>query len=323
MDILQALAATRLPLAERRHWLKNPSLFPVEFSARDLQSAERVLASVQAAGQEVLLFDDPRYPQALRELPDAPPLLFARGRLDLLDGPPRMSVVGSRRGTERARLCAERLGMELARAGVVVVSGLALGIDGEAHRGALAVGGDCIGVVATGLDLCHPSSHRRLHEEVLRTGLLLSEYPPSTPARPWAFVARNRILAAVGSALVVVEAGAKSGALTTVDFALQLGREVLCYPGPVDSVSCQGSLSLLRQGAQLVRHGADVLESMGWTPPRRRAVDPLGLGNGEESAEEIARRMGRSLGEVLSELAELESEGRVRRSPGGRWRVTS
>jgi DNA processing protein len=246
-----------------------------------------------------------------------------KGDAALLGCDRRVAVVGSRRGSERGRRCAERLGMDLGRAGVAVVSGLALGIDGEAHRGALAVAGPCIGVVATGLDAYHPSSHRRLHEDVARQGLLVSEYPPGTSTQKYAFVARNRILAALGQALVVVEAGARSGALGTVDFALQMGHSVMCYPGPVDCVASQGSLRLLREGAELVRHGQDVLESLGVDAPKRSPASVLGLGARPESAEDIARRLERSLAEVLSELVELEGDGHVRRVPGGRWSVTS
>lgn len=323
MDPLAVLIASRLPASARRDFLADPEHFSRNFTRQQMRDAEDLLRLVRRVGQELLLYDAADYPAPLRLLADAPLLLYVAGDRSLLGQSARMAVVGSRRGTERGRWQAERLGRDLARAGIRVVSGLALGVDGESHRGALAAGGRCIGVVATGLDLAHPATHRQLHDEVRRTGLLISEYPPGTPPRKFAFVARNRILAGVASALVVVEAGDRSGALSTVDFALQMGLEVLCYPGPVDCVANRGNLRLLREGATLVRHAGDVLESLGYEDATGQGSTAMGMGGRPETAEEIARRLGRPLSAVLSELVQLEDAGRVRRGPGGRWRVTS
>lgn len=322
MECHLALAASRAPAARRRRFLADPERFARSLSSTELQEARRLEVEVRAAGQDLVCFGMSDYPQALRILPDAPPVLYLVGDRGLLEHPRAAGVIGSRRGTERGRWQSRRLGRELARAEVCVVSGLALGVDAESHEGALAAEGPCIGVVATGVDRSYPAEHRRLHERLRAQGLLISEYPPGTAPQKYAFVARNRILAALAPALVVVEAGEGSGALSTVDFALQMGHEVLCYPGPVDCVASRGSNRLLREGALLVRHAADVLESMGWEAEAAARTAPLGLGDRPETAEEIARRRGHPVSQVLTELVLAEEAGTVERCPGGRWRVT-
>lgn len=332
MDLRPWLHALSLPAPRRREFLRralddpDPSALPLfGLSTRERREAEAILAATEAAGGSVLTARDDLYPISLQQLADAPLVLFLKGEDSLLErARPRVAVVGARRGTARGRRVAEDLGADLARAGVVVVSGLALGVDGAAHRGALRAGGLGIGVIATGIDRVHPPSHRSLQESLAGRGLLVSEQPPGTPALPHQFVARNRILAGLADALVVVEAGERSGALSTVDFALQMGREVLCVPGPVDCPHARGTLRLMREGATLVRHAADVLESLGWQQRRVSGAEaPLGLGREPETVASIAARLGRPLPEILAALVELELEGRVRREPGDRWRVTS
>jgi len=200
---------------------------------------------------EVLLWTDEGYPEKLGHLVDPPPILFARGRLELL-GRPSVTIVGSRRSTAYGRRSAEALAAQMALRGITVVSGLALGIDGASHRGALAAGGDTIAVLGSGVDLIQPASHRRLGERVAREGLLLSEFLPGEPARAHHFPRRNRILAALGSAVVVVEAAEKSGALITVEHALDLGRDVYAVPGALDAPQSRGCNMLIRQGAQVI-----------------------------------------------------------------------
>ncbi len=200
---------------------------------------------------EVLLWTDEEYPEKLGHLVDPPPILFARGRLELL-GRPSVTIVGSRRSTAYGRRSAEALAAQMALRGITVVSGLALGIDGASHRGALAAGGDTIAVLGSGVDLIQPASHRRLGERVAREGLLLSEFLPGEPARAHHFPRRNRILAALGSAVVVVEAAEKSGALITVEHALDLGRDVYAVPGALDAPQSRGCNMLIRQGAQVI-----------------------------------------------------------------------
>ena len=200
---------------------------------------------------EILLWSDEVYPERLGHLVDPPPVLFARGRLDLLSRP-AVTIVGSRRSTAYGRRSADALAAQMALRGITVVSGLALGIDGASHRGALEAGGDTIAVLGSGVDLIQPASHRRLGERVARDGLLLSEFLPGEPARAHHFPRRNRILAALGGAVVVVEAAEKSGALITVEHALDLGRDVYAVPGALDAPQSRGCNLLIRQGAQVI-----------------------------------------------------------------------
>ena len=200
---------------------------------------------------EILLWSDEVYPERLGHLVDPPPVLFARGRLELLSRP-AVTIVGSRRSTAYGRRSAEALAAQMALRGITVVSGLALGIDGASHRGALEAGGDTIAVLGSGVDLIQPASHRRLGERVAREGLLLSEFLPGEPARAHHFPRRNRILAALGGAVVVVEAAEKSGALITVEHALDLGRDVYAVPGALDAPQSRGCNLLIRQGAQVI-----------------------------------------------------------------------
>ena len=205
----------------------------------------------RSASIEILLWTDAAYPERLSQLVDPPPVLFARGRLDLLSRP-AVTIVGSRRSTAYGRRSAEALAARMALQGITVVSGLALGIDGASHRGALEAGGDTIAVLGSGVDLIQPASHRRLGERVAREGLLLSEFLPGEPARAHHFPRRNRILAALGGAVVVVEAAEKSGALITVEHALDLGRDVYAVPGALDAPQSRGCNLLIRQGALVI-----------------------------------------------------------------------
>ena len=210
----------------------------------------------------ILLWSDDEYPQRLGHLVDPPPILFARGRLELLQRP-SVTIVGSRRSTAYGRRTAEALAAQMALRGITVVSGLALGIDGASHRGALEAGGDTIAVLGSGVDLIQPASHRRLGERIVREGLLLSEFLPGEPARPHHFPRRNRILAALGGAVVVVEAAEKSGALITVEHALDLGRDVYAVPGALDAPQSRGCNTLIRQGAQVITSPEEFARDLG------------------------------------------------------------
>ncbi len=242
------------------------------------ERVERALQRCTASEMRVLTWRDREYPGRLRQLTDPPALLFCRGDLGLLSGP-AVTVVGSRRSTEYGRRVAERLAAQMAGRGVVVVSGLALGIDGAAHRGALEFGGDTIAVLGSGVDLIQPSSHRALGHRIAREGLLLSEFLPGEPARGHHFPRRNRILAALGAAVVVVEAGERSGAFITVEHALDLGRDVYAVPGPVDAPQSRGCNALLQQGAHVVTSAMDFA----------RELDLLGVGHRDEGRGEGRR----------------------------------
>jgi len=213
------------------------------------RSAVDALRRMSEGGCSVLTWSCEAYPAELRQLTDPPPLLFLRGRTELLSAG-GVTIVGARRATQRGRDIAERLGRALGRAGVPVVSGLALGVDGAAHAGALGASGDTVAVLGTGTDVVYPRRHFRLFEAIRERGLLVSEFAPGTQAAPHHFPRRNRILAALSSLTVVVEAGRRSGSLITVDHALDLGRDVWAVPGPIERAPSAGSNHLLADGAR-------------------------------------------------------------------------
>jgi DNA processing protein len=231
---------------------------------------------------------DPAYPARLLDCKDVPKELWVRGDLTLLDAP-CVAIVGTRRATPYGERVARELGRVLAMAGATIVSGLARGIDASAHRGALDVDGHTAAVLGTGLDVVYPKAHARLQATIGERGLLLSELEPNDAAHGGSFPKRNRIIAALSMATIVVEAGVKSGALITAGYALELGRSVAAVPGPIDVPQAQGSNELLRDGANLLASMADALSLVGLTAPvriadlpedgvERRLWDALGAG---------------------------------------------
>jgi DNA processing protein len=300
---------------------------------------------------EILLWSDEVYPAKLGHLVDPPPVLFTRGRIELLSRP-AVTIVGSRRSTEYGRRSAEALGAQMALRGITVVSGLALGIDGASHRGTLEAGGDTIAVLGSGVDLIQPASHRRLGERVAREGLLLSEFLPGEPARAHHFPRRNRILAALGGAVVVVEAAEKSGALITVEHALDLGRDVYAVPGALDAPQSRGCNLLIRQGAQVITSPEEFGRDLGLVCGSSREFRACGESEGARSSptertevpaglDDEARRVWLALSErsigiddvasganlqsapVLAALTILQVEGLVVQESGMRFRRAS
>lgn len=276
------------------------------------------LEAVERAGGQVLTPLDAHYPRRLLELHQPPPALFVRGDSGLLEPMRAVAVVGARKATAGSRVAAESLGAALARARLVVVSGLARGVDSASHRGCLRAGGRPLAVLGTALDAVYPSQHAALQEEIARCGCLVSEVPPTEPPAPWRFLARNRILAALAGTVVVIQAAEKSGSLSTIEFATELDHRVLVYPGAFDDPGFGGSLRLLREGHTLVRSPEEVLQELGHEAIGSAPSVPLGLDRPRSPAE-IARLQGMDLGRVLAELAHLELEGRVRRVEGGRY----
>lgn len=284
---------------------------------------EELDARCEASNMRWITPLDADYPRvALDPLHDPPAVLFVRGDLSLVRHGMAVAVVGARRGTARGRRTAMQLGVEFARAGITVVSGLALGIDAAAHQGCVEAGGKAIVVLPRGLDAAYPARHSALYRRILEHGLAVSEYLPGMPARKEQFVARNRLVAALAQVIVVVEAGATSGALHTAEFAHQLGREVMAVPGPVDCPHAIGTLTLLHNGAGLVRNASDVLGAMGLEPVPA-ASGPLGLDHRPQNAVEIARRLGWALPRVLAALGEAEALGLVERAGADRWIAAS
>lgn len=229
---------------------------------RDDATADEELRRCREQGISLILRDSPEYPSALAETHTAPLILYCRGRLEERDAL-AVAIVGSRRCTLYGRQQAERLAGALCRAGVTVVSGLARGIDGAAHRGALAAGGRTIAVCATGLNNLYPPEHAELAEEIAGSGAVLSESPLDRGASRGIFPQRNRIISGLSLGVIIVEANRKSGALHTARHAMEQGREVFAVPGRIDSLESQGCLDLIRDGATLVRGADDVLEALG------------------------------------------------------------
>jgi DNA processing protein len=218
----------------------------------------------------------PAFPRGLVAIFDAPAGLFARGQgeLELFDRP-AVAIVGARSCSAYGADVARMLGRDLAAAGLVVVSGLARGVDGHAHRGALEAGGLTVAVLGCGIDRNYPAAHSELAARIAERGLVVSEYAPGVEPAPWRFPARNRIIAGLAQATVVVEARERSGALITADLALEEGREVFAVPGEITSALSAGSNRLLRSGAAALTSAADVLETFGIEPERLPAAPDL------------------------------------------------
>jgi DNA processing protein len=264
-----------------------------------------------------------------------PAVLRTRGRWPPPEGP-RVAIVGSRRPSPYGEAVAEQLAADLARAGVIVVSGLALGIDAAAHRGALVGGGVTVAVMGTGVDIVYPAAHGRLAEEIVAAGgALVSQFPDGTAPRRHNFPARNWTMAALSEAVVVVEAAEGSGALITAEAALDLHKEVLAVPGSVFSPLSVGTHQLIRDGALLVQNARDVMAALGVTqevlddplaPPKSLGIDPPTGRDGilahlsdvlALSAAEIARKLQLPVADVLVRLTALELDGAVRRHHDG------
>jgi DNA processing protein len=303
-------------------------------SDRALRSeAEAALRRAARLGMQVLTWRSADYPEALTHLADPPPVLFLRGRAELMvDGRPRVTVVGARRATSRARDVAVRLGRLLARAGATVVSGLALGVDGAVHEGTLRADGRAVAVLGTGADVVYPRANKRLFDAILERGLVVSEFAPGQGAAPHHFPRRNRVLAALSPTTVVVEAGRRSGSLITVDHALDLGRDVWAVPGPIDSSNSLGSNRLLGEGARaLVAIEDFVTEVCGSSahrptqPHAREHTEPAArvlaaLADDTLLVDELAAIAGLPAATALAILTTMELHGEVERMPGMRFR---
>lgn len=282
---------------------------------------------------------DAGYPVPLEDLPDPPAVLYVHGapeRLATALACDRVAIVGARRATPYGLERARELGRGVAAAGLTVVSGMALGVDAAAHAGALEADGATVAVLAGAPERAYPATKRRLHERIAATGAVVAEMPPGTRARRWCFPARNRIIAALGLATVVVEAGERSGSLITADLAADLGREVGAVPGLVTAPLAAGANALIADGAQLVRGPQDVLEllfgvtgheALRLTDQVRDGLAPdllsllARVGAGCDTVAALASD-GVPVDAVLAGLAQLELHGHVRRGPGGRYVAT-
>ncbi len=299
--------------------------------AVSVPAAER-LAELDAAAIDVLFRDDDGYPSALAELPDAPDLLFVRGRLP---SAPAVAVVGTRRCTSYGKGIAGEYGRAIAGAGWSLVSGLARGIDGSAHAGTVAGGGAGVAVLGSGIDVMYPREHAELALALIAGGGgVVSESPPGTPPEAWRFPPRNRIISGMAAVVVVVEATVKGGALITAEAALRHGRQVLAVPGDINRSSSAGCNLLIRDGAFPVHDREDLLETLelllGPAPrrPKKDAMQTLDaeerrlldlVASGITEADDILEQAGDTPEKILAALGRLEMSGAIRSDGPGRY----
>jgi len=250
--------------------LRSGYLAELSDTGRLRRRAERELSELDKIGARALIRDESDYPELLKHIGQPPPVIYVRGRRSLLNMT-SVAIVGSRAATSYGRRVSRTIARDLAWSGLCVVSGLALGIDAEAHAGALDGEGATTGVLGCGLDVVYPRGNQRLFERIKEFGLLISEYPLSTPPEGYRFPARNRIIAGLSRAVVVVEASQRSGSLITVQYGLEEGRDIFAVPGQVDSLKSAGTHWLVQQGASLAVSAADIVEQLTIDPGCRRS----------------------------------------------------
>ena len=306
--------------------LRVPSEDHRRIAAEAAESARTALVSASANGLEPIASFDHRYPPLLACVPDPPPVLWIRGTADTLTRP-AVAIVGSRAATPYALQVARRLAGELAQRGVVVVSGLARGVDSSAHEGCLEAGGETIAVLGSGLDRVYPAEHHKLSRKIACKGLLISELSPGSAPLPGNFPLRNRIISGISFGTVVVEASESSGSLITAACALRHGRDVMAVPGSVLSGRNKGSHALLKDGAKVVETADDILDELGWRPGPRTSrpgspKDPLlaKMEAGEAYGfDQLVDLSGIPPAKLLTKLMELELLGQLQSVPGGRF----
>ena len=294
--------------------------------ARRILNLDALQRALDSLGATALTLEDPDYPTVLKELPDAPPVLYVKGSLTDRDHW-AVAIVGTRKASAYGRDMAYQLAGELARAGITIVSGLAVGIDAAAHRGALDAGGRTIAVLPCGIDVVYPPEHGKLARAVANQGALVTEFPPGTPAEAKNFPPRNRIISGLSLGVVVVEAPLKSGALLTADAAAEQGREVFAVPGQTVSAASKGSNRLIQDGAKLVMGVDDILAELNLTRESSQVcadVQQVAPGSDEERIiarhlsdqplhiDELCRLSGLPIATVSSTLTLMELKGIVR-----------
>ncbi|MGI6373167.1 MAG: DNA-processing protein DprA [Caldicoprobacterales bacterium] len=294
---------------------------------RQQRVLDRIYETTNSADYRIVTLLDEEYPDLLKQIFDPPPVLYCKG-MSLKDINPSVAIVGSRRSTGYGRQMAEKFGFQLAEAGVTVVSGLARGIDAMSHHGALKAGGKTVGVLGCGIDRVYPPENRKLYSTMEEEGAIVSEYPPGTSPLAGNFPARNRIISGLASGVLVIEAGLKSGALITVDFALEQGRDVYALPGNINVPQSAGTNKILKEGAKLVTDVQDILEDLGISQEDPgNASEPLqldffetqvynALQEGERHLEELAKDTKIEIHKLNAVLTMLEVKGIVKQMPG-------
>lgn len=292
------------------------------------EAVDRSMAWAEQPGQYILTLADVAYPRALLDIADPPTMLYVRGKVALLQKR-GVAVVGSRNATPQGLQTAEAFARALAGQGQCIVSGLALGIDAAAHRGALAAHGETVAVIGTGADRIYPARNKALALAIVEQGAVVSEFPLGTPAIAANFPRRNRIISGLGRGVLVVEAAPESGSLITARLAAEQGREVFAIPGSIHSPVARGCHKLIKQGAKLVETAADVLEELGSfvdqplpplaPPPADEHPLLAALGHDPCSLDDLAERSGQPAGQLLPELLLLELSGAIATLPGNRY----
>lgn len=293
---------------------------------------DRLLAWLaEGENRHVLTLGDPHYPAELLQMADPPVMLYVLGDISTLQHPRRLAIVGSRNPTPQGETNARQFAQALGEAGVCVVSGLALGVDGAAHDGALLGGSSTIAVVGTGLDRVYPKRHLALAHRIAAQGAIVSEYPLGTPPLRENFPQRNRLIAGLSQGTLVVEAAVQSGSLITARLAAEQGREVFAIPGSIHAPQARGCHALIRQGAKLVESAQDILEDLRFIPTasiepapsaadaHRATEDDLlqAMGHDPVSLDALQARTGLTTAHLQARLLELELSGEVARLPGG------
>src|SRR5258707_8348444 len=327
---LRRLEACNIPAPSAQAIVKKDSFKRAE---RDLTNLRKVAAA------RVINWTEPEYPQTLLQIYDPPVMLYVRGNSQILNAP-SLSIVGTRKPTLYGSQMAQRLGRDLAVRGIVIVSGLARGIDAIAHQGALAVGGRAIGVLGTGIDVCYPKENKKLYEKVLENGTILSEFPMGTHPSPENFPIRNRIVAGMPLGAIIVEGAQYSGSLITARLAMEFGREVFGVPGNVTQPVSFAPNQLIKQGAKLVTSWEDVVEELpteiraelfpvettsraeraslfaeALSPQEKNIFVLLGVDEAVH-VDELVEKSELNSSEVLAALCEMEMKGIVRQMPG-------
>jgi DNA processing protein len=300
-------------------------------AARASLELHEALERVVAAGARVLTWQSQDYPPLLREIPDPPPVLYVRGTLTDRDAW-AVGVVGTRRASAYGREVTLRLSRALARSGVTIVSGLARGVDAVAHRAALEEGGRTIAVLGSGVDRIYPPEHRELAQEIVRRGAVVSDYYVGTPPEACNFPPRNRIISGLSLGVLVTEAGKRSGALITADYAAEQGRDVFAVPGSILMRGSAGTNALIQEGARIVLGPEDILEELNLTMIAEQTEARYALPADETEAailshlstepahvDEIGRKTGLPIARVTSVLALMELKGMVRQAGGMKY----
>jgi DNA processing protein len=305
-------------------YLQNHPLLSDAERKRVQSASPQALEQTLAAGATVLAEEE--LPETLLQVQGGPPAIFAWGDVQAL-AEPTVAIVGTRSATPYGRACAQKFAECLAKAGVTVVSGGALGIDAAAHKGAISVGGRTVAVLAAGVDHVYPTVHGGLFTQIRERGCLVSQFAAGTKPSDYKFIVRNHLIAAISHAVLVIEAPQKSGAIHTAGAANEMGRDVFVVPANIDLPTFEGSFGLIRDGAMLVTHPHEVLEFLGIDPaPPESALPPAEgvagqilqvLSTAPLATEMIVQRTGLAASEVLTELTMLELEGRVVRDPAG------